>query len=87
MAEYFGLEAKRTTATSVGRSPHRWQAVSAREDTEVLVVGGGPVGISLGMDLAKRGIHVLSIPHKLRPRPGLSNLIKRESYEPPAVVC
>ena len=32
--------------------------MSARDDTEVLVVGGGPVGLSLGMDLAKRGIYV-----------------------------
>ena len=60
-AEYFGLEAD-APAPSVGRSPYRWQAVgsdmSARDDTEVLVVGGGPVGLSLGMDLAKRGIYV-----------------------------
>ena len=33
--------------------------VSYREDAEVLVVGGGPVGLSLAMDLAKRGIRIL----------------------------
>jgi 2-polyprenyl-6-methoxyphenol hydroxylase-like FAD-dependent oxidoreductase len=33
-------------------------SMSARDDTEVLVVGGGLVGLSLGMDLAKRGIYV-----------------------------
>jgi len=27
-------------------------------DTEVLIVGGGPVGISLAIDLAQRGVGV-----------------------------
>ena len=26
-----------------------------RDDTDVLVVGGGPVGLTLAIDLAKRG--------------------------------
>jgi 2-polyprenyl-6-methoxyphenol hydroxylase-like FAD-dependent oxidoreductase len=32
---------------------------SNRPDAEVFIVGGGPVGLSLAMDLAKRGIRVL----------------------------
>jgi 2-polyprenyl-6-methoxyphenol hydroxylase-like FAD-dependent oxidoreductase len=32
--------------------------MSRRIDTEVLVVGGGPVGLSLAMDLARRRVRV-----------------------------
>jgi 2-polyprenyl-6-methoxyphenol hydroxylase-like FAD-dependent oxidoreductase len=62
MAEYFGLEADAHDRNFSGPiAPSMagcWMLMSARDDTEVLVVGGGPVGLSLGMDLAKRGIYV-----------------------------
>ena len=62
MAEYFGLEAEahdRNFSAPIAPSMAGcWMPMSARDDTEVLVVGGGPVGLSLGMDLAKRGIYV-----------------------------
>jgi 2-polyprenyl-6-methoxyphenol hydroxylase-like FAD-dependent oxidoreductase len=48
--------------------------VSNREDAEVLVVGGGPVGLSLAMDLAKRGIRILLAE-------------TRAAGEPPSVKC
>ena len=32
--------------------------MARRIDTEILVVGGGPVGLTLAMDLAHRGVDV-----------------------------
>jgi len=45
-----------------------------RIETEVLVVGGGPVGVTLGMDLAWRGVRVT-----------VAELRRRG--EPPSVKC
>jgi 2-polyprenyl-6-methoxyphenol hydroxylase-like FAD-dependent oxidoreductase len=45
-----------------------------RTETEVLVVGGGPVGLSLAMDLAKRGICVMLVE-------------TRAAAEPPSARC
>ncbi len=43
-------------------------------ETDVLVVGGGPVGLTLAMDLAQRGIEVIVIE-------------QRRAGEPPSVKC
>ena len=43
-------------------------------ETQVLVVGGGPVGLTLAMDLARRGIR--TVVAELRPQ-----------GEPPSVKC
>src|ERR1700740_845673 len=43
-------------------------------NTEVLIVGGGPVGLTLAMDLARRGINVI-----------LAEM--RAAAEPPSVRC
>ena len=43
-------------------------------DTEVLVVGGGPVGLTLAMDLARRGV-------------GVTIAETRAAGEPPSVRC
>jgi 2-polyprenyl-6-methoxyphenol hydroxylase-like FAD-dependent oxidoreductase len=48
--------------------------VASRIDTEVLVVGGGPVGLTLAMDLARRGI-------------GVTIAETRAAGEPPSVRC
>jgi 2-polyprenyl-6-methoxyphenol hydroxylase-like FAD-dependent oxidoreductase len=48
--------------------------VASRIDTEVLVVGGGPVGLTLAMDLARRGIRVTVTE-------------MRAAGEPPSVRC
>jgi 2-polyprenyl-6-methoxyphenol hydroxylase-like FAD-dependent oxidoreductase len=50
-------------------SAHVW-----RIDTEVLIVGGGPVGLTLAMDLAQRGVDVT-----------LAEM--RSAGEPPKVSC
>jgi 2-polyprenyl-6-methoxyphenol hydroxylase-like FAD-dependent oxidoreductase len=48
--------------------------MSGRDDAEVLVVGGGPVGLSLAMDLAQRGV-------------GVTLAETRAAGEPPSVRC
>ena len=48
--------------------------MSQRIDTEVLIVGGGPVGLTLAMDLAQRGVDVTLV--EMRP-----------AGEPPKVSC
>jgi 2-polyprenyl-6-methoxyphenol hydroxylase-like FAD-dependent oxidoreductase len=48
--------------------------MARRIDTEVLIVGGGPVGLTLGMDLAHRGIEVTLVE-------------LRAAGEPPNVRC
>jgi 2-polyprenyl-6-methoxyphenol hydroxylase-like FAD-dependent oxidoreductase len=48
--------------------------VASQIDTEVLVVGGGPVGLTLAMDLARRGIDVTIAE-------------RRTAGEPPSVRC
>jgi 2-polyprenyl-6-methoxyphenol hydroxylase-like FAD-dependent oxidoreductase len=48
--------------------------MSQRIDTEVLIVGGGPVGLTLAMDLAQRGVDVT-----------LAEM--RSAGEPPKVSC
>jgi 2-polyprenyl-6-methoxyphenol hydroxylase-like FAD-dependent oxidoreductase len=48
--------------------------VSRQEDAEVLIVGGGPVGLSLAMDLAKRGVRTMLAE-------------TRAAAEPPSVRC
>src|SRR5580704_4624284 len=45
-----------------------------RDDTDVLVVGGGPVGLTLAIDLAKRGVRTLLAE-------------RRAAAEPPSVRC
>jgi 2-polyprenyl-6-methoxyphenol hydroxylase-like FAD-dependent oxidoreductase len=49
-------------------------AMSDREHTEVLIVGGGPVGLSLAMDLTQRGVSVIVAE-------------TRSAGEPPSVRC
>jgi 2-polyprenyl-6-methoxyphenol hydroxylase-like FAD-dependent oxidoreductase len=46
----------------------------SRINTEILVVGGGPVGLTLAMDLARRGI-------------GVTVCEIRAAGEPPSVRC
>jgi 2-polyprenyl-6-methoxyphenol hydroxylase-like FAD-dependent oxidoreductase len=48
--------------------------MSQRIDTEVLIVGGGPVGLTLAMDLAQRGVDVTVVE-------------MRSAGEPPKVSC
>jgi 2-polyprenyl-6-methoxyphenol hydroxylase-like FAD-dependent oxidoreductase len=48
--------------------------MSDREHTEVLIVGGGPVGLSLAMDLTQRGVSVIVAE-------------TRSAGEPPSVRC
>ena len=48
--------------------------MSQRIDTEVLIVGGGPVGLTLAMDLAQRGVDVTLVE-------------MRSAGEPPKVSC
>ncbi|MBV8449485.1 MAG: FAD-dependent oxidoreductase, partial [Hyphomicrobiales bacterium] len=43
-------------------------------ETDVLIVGGGPVGMTLAMDLAQRGVEV-------------TVLELRQRGEPPSVKC
>ena len=52
----------------------RWHEVSGTIDTDVLIVGAGPVGLTLAMDLAGRGIQV-------------TMLERRHRGEPPSVKC
>src|SRR5215472_4827544 len=48
--------------------------MSTHLDTEVLIVGGGPVGLTLAMDLAQRGVEVIVAE-------------MRAGGEPPSVRC
>jgi 2-polyprenyl-6-methoxyphenol hydroxylase-like FAD-dependent oxidoreductase len=48
--------------------------MASRIDTEVLVIGGGPVGLTLAMDLAQRGVDVALVE-------------TRAAGEPPSVRC
>ena len=50
------------------------KAASNKAETRVLVVGGGPVGLTLAMDLATRGISVIVVE-------------TRSAGEPPSVKC
>ena len=50
------------------------KAASNKVETRVLVVGGGPVGLTLAMDLATRGISVIVVE-------------TRSAGEPPSVKC
>jgi len=38
-------------------------------DTEVLVVGGGPVGLTTALELRRRGVEVMVIDRLLAPAP------------------
>ena len=59
-----GLESSRRGKVSMGN----------RINTQVLIVGGGPVGLTLAIDLAQRGIHVTVAE-------------TRAGGEPPSVKC
>jgi flavin-dependent dehydrogenase len=40
-----------------------------REDTQVIIVGGGPVGMGLAIELGQRGIHCVVIERYTSPQP------------------
>src|SRR6266478_6511460 len=48
--------------------------MTSRIDTEVFIVGGGPVGLTLAIDLAQRGIEVTVAETRAAATPGLSIL-------------
>lgn len=45
------------------------QATRAERDTEVLIVGGGPVGTGLAIELGQRGVRCLVIERYVKPQP------------------
>jgi 2-polyprenyl-6-methoxyphenol hydroxylase-like FAD-dependent oxidoreductase len=50
-------------------STHRNQTMTARHDAEVLIVGGGPVGMGLAIELGQRGVRCLVIERYAKPQP------------------
>jgi 2-polyprenyl-6-methoxyphenol hydroxylase-like FAD-dependent oxidoreductase len=50
-------------------SMHTNQATTAQHDAEVLIVGGGPVGMGLAIELGQRGVRCLVIERYAKPQP------------------
>jgi 2-polyprenyl-6-methoxyphenol hydroxylase-like FAD-dependent oxidoreductase len=52
-------------------------------DTQVLIVGGGPVGLTLGMDLGQRGVKLViaELRHRAEPPPVKCNHVSARSME------
>jgi 2-polyprenyl-6-methoxyphenol hydroxylase-like FAD-dependent oxidoreductase len=57
--------------------------VARRIDTDVLIVGGGPVGLTLGMDLARRGVEVMLVEMRAPGEPpnGRCNVVSARTME------
>jgi 2-polyprenyl-6-methoxyphenol hydroxylase-like FAD-dependent oxidoreductase len=50
-------------------SMHTNQATTPQRDAEVLIVGGGPVGVGLAIELGQRGVRCLVVERYLKPQP------------------
>jgi thioredoxin reductase len=60
-----------------------------KSETPVLIVGGGPVGLTLAMDLASRGIAATLIEkrHRGEPPPPKCNHISARFAPPDVLLC
>ena len=62
------------TSTSPQPVPHtnnmNQQATMApQQDAEVIIVGGGPVGMGLAIELGQRGVSVIVVERYVQPQP------------------
>lgn len=53
------------SATAMSKKP----VPTSRHDAEVLIVGGGPVGMGLAIELGQRGVRVIVVERYLKPQP------------------